>query len=149
MASDVSDDLGFTINQMGSPDLDTVKGCSGVNEKRPDGCYGCCYAWRVYRAYGRSFKPVARYVKSEAQINGIVNAIRKNPLQFYRVGVMGVPSEYWGHTINVLDQFRITGKRPVVITKHWKVLSDDDISALIRLRAVMHTSVSALDTPSE
>jgi ribosomal protein S13 len=43
----------------------------------------------------------------------------------------------------------IQKKIPVIITKHWKALSDNQLSRLAQLQAVINTSVSGMDTDAE
>ena len=62
---------------------------------------------------------------------------------------MGNPSHEWSHTLAVIRHLRPAEKTAVVVTKHWKVLSDDHIAQLLELDVVVHTSTSGLDTEAQ
>lgn len=148
-------------NSRGCYILDTVKGCSCMANK-PGGCYGDCYASHIAARYGFDFsKPVKRgFLCSDSQLyfSGfsdttheaqIVKQIKAAEMPFVRIGEMGDPSENWEHTLSVCQAIAIANKPIVIITKHWKRLTDDQISAFSELPVVFNTSVSALDSTAE
>jgi hypothetical protein len=61
---------------------------------------------------------------------------------------MGDPCHAWEETVSTtewLSEFA----RPVIITKHWRVATDEQFKRLVSCGAVVNTSISALDTPAE
>lgn len=137
-----------TANSKGCMDVDTVKGCSAGMSTKEGGCYGECYAAKIAERYGIEFgKSVVRgFVDRWQHRDILVRQIREHPLTWYRIGVMGDPSHAWAHTLAVIRNLRPAGKTAVIVTKHWKTLSDDEISQMLELDVVVNTSNSALDT---
>lgn len=153
----------ITLNQnkRGCYILDTVKGCSCVTSK-PGGCYGDCYANHIADRYGFDFSnPVNRdFMRKQDQIyfNGfmdtsheakIIKQIRAANMPFIRVGEMGDPSEDWEHTLSVCKSISVANKPIVIITKHWKTMTEKQINEFLSLNVYFNTSVSALDSPEE
>jgi len=142
-------------NERGIWDLDTTKGCTSGTALNKKGCYNDCYAARSAKIYGIDFtKTVKRSFKNESHRFLISRQIEKVDLPFIRIGVTGDPSEEWQHTIDVikqirfnrqLDLFNLSLKDVVIITKHWKTLSDYQLNELSKLDVCINTSVSALD----
>lgn len=144
-----SDLLTADVNAKGVLDVDTVKGCTAGMRNRPRGCYDACYAASIARFRGLDFtRAVSRRVHSHAQAIEIESAVRAAPLGFFRVGTMGDPSHDWPLTVETIE-WLAPYATPVVVTKHWRVASDEEISRLVDCGAVLHTSVSALDTSVE
>lgn len=137
-------------NAKGVVDVDTVKGCSLGMGKYPDGgCYGECYANKIANLYKFDFtKSVSRKIHYKTFQN-IFSYVKKHPLAWYRVGTIGDPCHDWENTIFVCEQLRLTGKIPVIVTKHWIELSDNQMSRLEKISAVINTSVSGMDTNDE
>ncbi len=87
--------------------------------------------------------------------NIIVKQIEKIDMPFIRIGCSGDPSENWEHTINIIKQikensqlslFDISSKKQIVIiTRHWKILTDNQLNELLKYNICINTSVSALD----
>lgn len=138
------------VNQKGVLDVDTVKGCTaGMNARPGTGCYGGCYAANIAKFRGIDFtQAVSRKVVSAAHAREIEDAVRNAPEGFFRVGTMGDPCHDWEHTVATVEWLAPLAV-PVVITKHWMVATDDQLSRLVTCGTVLNTSVSALDTPAE
>lgn len=144
-----SERLTVDVNRKGVLDVDTVKGCRlGMGAHPNGGCYQCCYAAKMAALYGYDFavsvsrKPLNRDVRS------IEKAVALHPASWFRVGTMGDPCHDWENTVGVcewLGKF----KTPVVITKHWEVATDSQVQRLASVGAIVHTSISALDSPVE
>jgi hypothetical protein len=142
-------------NERGIWDIDTTKGCTSGTALNKKGCYGDCYAARSAKMYGIDFtKTVKRYFINDDHANYIKRQIEKVSLPFVRIGVTGDPSEEWEHTIDVIKKLRHNHqlelfprkqKEIVIITKHWKILTDLQLFDLSRLGVCINTSVSALD----
>jgi len=144
------DTLTADINRKGVLDVDTVKGCAAGMAARPGaGCYDACYAARIAKFRGIDFsRAVVRHVHGGAHAVSIERAVRSAPCGFFRVGTMGDPCYAWRHTVEVvewLSPFAV----PVIVTKHWRLATDDELRRLVACGAVLNTSVSALDTPAE
>ncbi len=147
--------IGLIENERGVYSLDTTMGCSSGTMSDPRGCYYDCYAANAARRYGYDFtKTVARYFKSIAHQERIKKEIEKIKMPFVRIGSSGDPSENWEHTLNVCkvictrSQLRIFPKQEkeiVIITKHWKKLTDEQLIELANYKVCINTSVSALD----
>ena len=138
------------VNEKGVLDVDTVKGCFAGMAARPgSGCYGGCYAANIANFRGFDFsKSVTRLVHSKAQARAIEKKIASAPNGFFRIGVMGDPCNAWEETVSVVEwlcEFAV----PVIITKHWRILTDNQIERLIRCGTSLNTSISALDTAAE
>lgn len=137
-------------NGKGVLDVDTVKGCFiGMHAHPNGGCYGECYANKNATRYGIDFSvSVSRKLMPWDRCD-IFCAVRDHHASWYRIGTAGDPSHDWENTISVCEELKGTGKVPVIITKHWKTLSDTDIQRLKNVRAVINTSTSGLDTDAE
>jgi hypothetical protein len=144
------DSITASINAKGCMDVDTVKGCT-MGMLQPGGCYGECYAAKIATLYGIDFgHSVSRGFVDQWQHRDIlIRQLKQHPLTWYRVGVMGDPSHDWTHTISVISRLRWAEKTAVIVTKHWMPLTDEHISRLQELDAVVHTSTSGLDTAAQ
>lgn len=142
--------LTVDINEKGVLDVDTVKGCTAGMSARPGtGCYGACYAAKIAKFRGIDFaKAVTRTIHSKAQARAIERAVAAAPQGFFRIGVMGDPCHAWEETVQVVE-WLADFARPVIITKHWRTATDDQLARLAKCAAVLNTSISALDTPAE
>jgi hypothetical protein len=136
-------------NFKGVLDVDTVKGCTAGMSARPDGgCYNECYANKDATRYGIDFTTsVSR--RMDRSWRTVYRAIRDYKASWYRIGTAGDPSHDWDLTLSFIERMKSTGKVPVIITKHWKVLSDDNMARLAAVSAVVNTSVSGMDTDAE
>lgn len=137
-------------NTKGVLDVDTVKGCSlGIAAYPQGGCYGECYANKIAARYGIDFGTsiIRRILKS--QYADCFFAIKNHYNKWYRIGTAGDPSHDWEHTISVCEALKDTDKIPVIITKHWRVITDSQLYRLKILSAVINTSVSGMDTDDE
>ncbi|HUU82575.1 MAG TPA: hypothetical protein VM243_03625, partial [Phycisphaerae bacterium] len=145
------DSITAAANAKGCMDVDTVKGCTEGMKSEPGGCYGECYAAKIAVRYGIEFgHSVSRGFVDQWQHRDIlIRQLRQHPLSWYRIGVMGDPSHDWPHTISVISRLRWAEKTAVVVTKHWKTLTDDHLSRLMDLDVVVHTSTSGLDTEAQ
>jgi hypothetical protein len=145
--------LTVTMNRKGVLDVDTVKGCSyGMVAYPNGGCYGECYAARIASRYGVDFgTAVSRRTFCDLWHLGTIYKILNSyaAIGWYRVGVAGDPCHDWANTVSVVWALRHQAKAPVIITKHWAILTDEQIDKLRRIKAVVNTSVSGLDTDSE
>ncbi|MCA1788745.1 MAG: hypothetical protein LC667_02490 [Thioalkalivibrio sp.] len=142
--------LTVAANHKGVLDVDTVKGCTEGTKAYPDGCYGECYAKRIADRYGFDFTTsVSRRWLGPWHMSTLRLLAVKHPSNWYRVGTHGDPSHDWEHTVAVMGQMHGCGKTPVVITKHWGVLTDQQINLCRKYGAVFNTSVSGLDTDVE
>lgn len=142
--------LTVDINSKGVLDVDTVKGCSAGMAARPGtGCYGGCYAANIAKFRGINFaQSVTRLVKSKAQAREIERKVSAAPHGFFRIGTMGDPCHAWEETVSVVEWLSEFA-RPVIITKHWRIASDEQLKRLANCNTVLNTSVSALDTAAE
>lgn len=138
------------VNEKGVLDVDTVKGCTaGMNARPSAGCYGGCYAARIAKFRGIDFtQAVVRKMGGAANARKIESAVAAAPEGFFRIGTMGDPCHAWEHTVAVVEWLAPLAV-PVIVTKHWIVATDEQLSRLIVCGAVLNTSVSALDTPAE
>ena len=137
-------------NQKGVLDVDTVKGCTaGIGARPNGGCYNECYAQKIATRYGIDFSvSVSRKLTREIRAS-VFYAVKDFKANWYRIGTAGDPCHDWDNTLEVIEFLEDTGKVPVIITKHWIKLSDSHIARLKRLRAVVNTSTSGLDTDNE
>jgi hypothetical protein len=137
-------------------DLDTIKGCASGLAENKNGCYGDCYAYKTANRYGIDFsKSIERHFENEAHKQSIIKQIEKIDMPFIRIGCAGDPSENWEHTINIiknikensqLSLFDISSKKQIVIiTRHWKSLTDEQLSTISKYNICINTSISALD----
>lgn len=126
--------------------LDTVKGCKHGMRNHKNGCYGACYAYSAAIRYGYDFSDsTIRRFESSVHIESIVNEIKNSEKDFVRIGIMGDPSECWGHTIEICDKINAAGKKIVIITKHWESLPGYLYQKVSELDLIINTSISALD----
>ena len=148
--------ISLSNNERGIWDLDTIKGCESGLTENSKGCYGDCYAFKTAKRYGIDFsKSVSRDFIDEAHRLLIVRQIEKIDMPFIRIGCAGDPSENWDHTIKIIaelrrnDQFSLfdisSKKQIVIITRHWKELTELQLKELSKYNLVFNTSVSALD----
>lgn len=148
--------ISLSKNERGIWDLDTIKGCESGLKENKDGCYNDCYAYKTANRYGIDFsKSIERKFINQMHRNIIVKQIEKIDMPFIRIGCSGDPSENWEHTINIIKQikensqlslFDISSKKQIVIiTRHWKILTDNQLNELLKYNICINTSVSALD----
>lgn len=142
--------LTVDINEKGVVDVDTVKGCTAGMSARPGtGCYGGCYAAKIAKFRGLDFaKAITRTVHSKAHARAIEREVAAAPQGFFRIGVMGDPCHAWEETVTTVEWLSEFA-RPVIITKHWRIASDDQLKRLAACGTVLNTSISALDTAAE
>jgi hypothetical protein len=143
--------LTVTKNRKGVLDVDTVKGCAMGMAAYPDGgCYGECYAHKNARTYGFDFRvSVSRQFMGREHKGTIIKIMNTVQTGWYLIGTAGDPSYDWNHTVAICNALWHTHKIPVIRTKHWRTLEDWQIEKLRRLRAVINTSVSGMDSDSE
>jgi hypothetical protein len=148
--------ISLSKNERGIWDLDTIKGCKSGLLENPKGCYSDCYAFKTAKRYGIDFsKSIERHFQNEQHKKKIINQIEKIDMPFIRIGCSGDPSENWQHTINIIKQikessqlsfFDISSKKQIVIiTRHWNVLTDNQLNEISKYNICINTSVSALD----
>lgn len=139
--------LTVDINQKGVLDVDVVKGCTaGIAAHGPKGCYQACYAANIANFRGIDFsRAVVRKVRETGQAQAIERAVKASPLGFFRIGTMGDPCHAWDETVSTVEWLAPFAV-PIIITKHWKSASDDQLRRLVVCGAVINTSVSALDS---
>lgn len=137
-------------NRKGVLDVDTVKGCyHGMAAYPGTGCYGACYAATTAKLYGRDFSVSVSRTPAPWSWRQVWRQVRDFNADWYRVGTAGDPCHDWENTVEVCELLASTGKHPVIITKHWQTLDDQQLSRLRAVSAVINTSVSALDTSAE
>jgi len=142
--------LSAVENERGVMDVDTIKGCTlGMQAYPGGGCYGECYANKTARRYGITFAKSVTRKLFKSDLTEVFFTVKDHAANWYRVGVAGDPCHDWEHTISVVSALRDTGKIPVVITKHWIELTDQQLARLKELGAVFNTSTSGLDTDLE
>lgn len=148
--------ISLSNNERGIWDLDTIKGCKSGLLANKNGCYGDCYAYKTAKRYGIDFSnSIERSFINESHKNSIIKMIEKIDMPFIRIGCAGDPSENLEHTINIINQLRnkiqlslfdlSSKKQIVIITRHWKLLSDEQLNELAKYNICINTSVSALD----
>jgi hypothetical protein len=148
--------ISLSKNGRGIWDLDTIKGCESGLLENPKGCYNDCYSLKTAKRYGIDFsKSIERSFLNEAHRLQIIRQIEKIDMDFIRIGCTGDPSENWEHTLNIIKQIRensqlslfdISSKKQIVIiTRHWKQLTDLQLNEIKKYNICINTSVSALD----
>ena len=151
------DIISLSKNDRGIWDLDTVKGCNSGLIENEKGRYGDCYAAKTARRYGIDFSvSVNRKFLNEGHKNKIVKQIERIDMPFIRIGCAGDPSENWEHTLDIIKQLKNSSqlslfdlsskKQIVIITRHWKILTDTQLKELSKYNICINTSVSALDS---
>jgi hypothetical protein len=143
--------LTVTENGKGVLDVDTVKGCTLGMRAYPDGgCYGECYAYKTAHQYGIDFSTsVSRQFMGREHKGTLIKIMLRHNAGWYRIGTAGDPCHDWKHTVAIINAFWHLHKVPVIITKHWIPLSDDQLVKLKSLGTVINTSTSGLDTDDE
>lgn len=137
-------------NGKGVLDVDTVKGCAmGLAAYPGGGCYGECYANKTAARYGINFSTSVSRKLLRSQAADCFYAVKNHYNTWYRVGTAGDPSHDWDNTLAVCEVLQGAGKVPVIITKHWRELSETHLSRLRNLSAVVNTSTSGMDTDAE
>jgi hypothetical protein len=143
--------LTAAVNNKGVMDVDTVKGCTPGMQAHPDGgCYGDCYARKIAAMRGFDFSvSVSRNFCDREHMATIRRIINMHSATWYRIGTHGDPSHDWGNTIHACKYLWPTGKTPVIVTKHWTTLTDEQLEYLRKLNAVVNTSTSGMDSNAE
>jgi hypothetical protein len=127
--------------------LDTVKGCKYGMQLDKNGCYGACYACSIAKRYGYDFSDsTIRRFTSKSHENQIINIIKAEKPRFLRIGIMGDPSECWGHTIEICDKIRCFIEDIIIVTKHWEKTPAYLHKKIKSLNLIINTSISALDS---
>lgn len=142
--------LTVDINEKGVLDVDTVKGCTAGMSARPKaGCYDGCYAAKIAKFRGLDFtQAITRTVHSKSHARAIERQVAAAPQGFFRIGVMGDPCHAWEETVRTVE-WLCEFARPVIITKHWRAASDNQLKRLAACGTALNTSISALDTAPE
>ena len=137
-------------NGRGVYDLDTVKGCKYGMALNNCVCYGACYAATIARRYGYDFSnSVLRRFESNNHEKLIIDSIKKINSSFIRIGTMGDPSECWGHTIDICNKIKCSGKQIVIVTKHFEEIPMYLLCNVKKLGLIINTSISSLDTDDQ
>lgn len=137
-------------NGKGVLDVDTVKGCTiGMKAYPNGGCYGECYAQKNAARYGIDFSVSVSRKLNPFTKNDIFFVVKDYHASWYRVGTAGDPCHDWENTLEVCEFLKGTGKTPVIITKHWIKLTDEQLARFNNLGAVFNTSLSGMDTDAE
>lgn len=151
--------ISLTKNDRGVYCLDPSVGCTSGMSENSRGCYNDCYSYRIAKIYGFDFsKTVLRDFESKRHRIEVIKQIMKIDMPFIRMGCNGDPSENWEHTIKICKLVQagiidyqlklfmpIKNKQIVIITKHWNLLTDDQLKELATLNICVNTSVSAID----
>jgi hypothetical protein len=142
--------LTVSENGKGVLDVDTVKGCTmGLAAYPNGGCYGECYAYKTATRNGIDYSvSVSRKLFRSTECS-VFDQVKNHKSTWYRVGVSGDPCHDWENTVDVCEKLKATGKTPVIITKHWIPLTDEQITRLRQVAAVVNTSTSGLDSEAE
>lgn len=132
-------------NERGIWDLDPFKWCYYWTIWESNWCYWICYAARIAKSRWYDFSDVVyRNFENEKHIESIWKKLKKVP--FVRLWTMCDPSHDWNHTINIVEKIKpyIDLHKIVIITKHWKPLTEQQMERLKWL--CINVSISALDT---
>ena len=141
--------LTVTQNRKGVLDVDTVKGCSlGMAARKNGGCYNACYAAKTAELYGQDFPVSVSRRPEDKERKSIEKKIREHPASWFRIGNMGDPCHDWDNTVETCEWLH-TIKQPIVVTKHWRVMTEAQIARFKACGVVFNTSVSPLDTDAE
>jgi hypothetical protein len=158
-----SSKIALLQNSRGVYNLDPSAGCSSGTRENKRGCYADCYSARIARMYGYDFtQTVLRDFESIEHMNEIIRKINKIDLPFIRMGNLGDPSEFWGHTLKICSDIQrglkeiqlslfqeVRQKLIVILTRHFKTIPDKNLADLQRFNICINTSVSAIDTDPE
>lgn len=150
------DTISLSKNERGIWDLDTIKGCASGLLENENGCYNDCYAYKTAKRYGIDFsKSIERNFLDYNHLQSIIKKIEKIDMPFIRIGCSGDPAENWEHTIKIIKQIRDNSqltlfdisstKQIVIITRHWNILTDNQLNEIKKYNICINTSVSALD----
>ena len=138
--------IALTLNKRGCYSLDTIIGCSRGIKNNPNGCYGECYAANYSKRYGYKFgSEKLRYFESEKHMRNTINKINKISMSFVRMGTSGDPSSNWQHTIDIIKLISSCERHIVIVTKHWELLTHEQLVELSKHNVIINTSISALD----
>ena len=141
-----SNKITLTRNGRGVYCIDTTMGCASGMAANKGGCYNDCYAARTAKRYGHNFnQTVLRCFESERHKREILQQITKIKMPFIRIGASGDPSENWDHTVSILKTLSKCNTEIIIITRHWTLLTKEQLEYLSRLNICINTSVSALD----
>ena len=94
-------------------------------------------------------KTTVRTWSSDKHKAKTVKQISEIDMPFVRIGCSGDPSENWNHTLSVCRDIAGAGKEIVIITRHWCILTDNQLEQIKALPICINTSVSALDEDSD
>lgn len=127
--------------------IDTTMGCASGMAETIGGCYGDCYAARTAKRYGHDFsKTVLRSFTGQQHKREILAQVATIKMPFIRIGCSGDPSENWDHTTDILKTLSKCNAEIIIITRHWTLLSDEQLNYLLTKNISFNTSVSALDS---
>lgn len=143
-----SSKISLVKNSRGIYGLDTSMGCSSGMAETKNGCYGDCYAAKSAKLYGYDFsKTILRHFESQKHKREIVQQISQIKMPFVRIGCSGDPSEDWQHAVSIIKVISKANKEIVIITRHWTLLTDEQLHFFSTINICINTSVSALDKP--
>lgn len=142
-----SNNISLVENGRGCFSLDPVVGCHEGTASHASGCYNACYASSYAKRYGYDFtENTLRYFEDGEHRINTVNKINTINMPFVRMGTSGDPSSNWAHTLDIIKDISLCNKAIVIITKHWHLLTEDQIEALAGFGVCVNTSISALDS---
>jgi hypothetical protein len=143
-------------NGKGALDVDTVKGCTlGMRAYPAGGCYGECYALKTANRFGFDFKTsVSRKLLGHGtrgfrHLDTVNKILQENEAPWYRIGTAGDPCHDWKNTVKTCFALRPMKKVPVIVTKHWIPVSDEQLVGFRKCGAVFNTSTSGMDSDDE
>lgn len=143
-----SNKISLVKNGRGVYCIDTTMGCASGLMDNSKGCYGDCYAARIAKRYGHDFNvTILRDFENQKHKREILTKIDNVKMPFIRIGASGDPSENWEHTIKILKVISKCNIEIVIITRHWTVLTDEQLKYLSTVNICINTSISALDLP--
>jgi len=141
-----SNTITLSENGRGIWTLDPIFGCKTGIEKNKKGCFGDCYSARSARIYNYNFhENTLRDFKNEKHKESIRKKIDKLEFPFIRMGNNGDPSENWDHTIKIIEEIQPINKQVIIITRHWNLLTIDQLKRIKKLNICINTSISAID----
>lgn len=120
--------------------IDVYRGCPGCELK------SICYAQKGASRTGIDF---FQPVKREFDQNLIKRQLKRYGIDWVRIGCISDPSLDWKTTAEICKLVNKAGKKPVIITKLYKSLSDKTLVDLSNANAYLQISVCGITSPKK
>ena len=123
--------------------LDTVRGCPGGETNDGFGCWWGCYSKEAMKRFRILFDiPISMKLVPHLLENDLKNLDD----DWIRNGIHGDPSIDWELTLKVCRLAHKYHKKTVVLTRFWRMATQQQLDQLAEYNVILHGTICALDS---